>query len=87
MNNNLNNSPETSIDHENINIVSFMLEYIELYINHKKSCNMANTTICNINNALERFITFISDEQHHSPQLSLIDINEYFINNYSILII
>ena len=59
-----------------------MLEYIELYINHKKSCNMANNTICNINNALERFITFISDEQHHNPQLSLIDINKYFINNY-----
>ena len=40
----------------NLNIISFMLEYIELYINHKKSCNVAKNKAYNINGALERFL-------------------------------
>ena len=46
------------------------------------SQNIAKSTIYNINGALERFLTFISDEQEINAPLGLANINKYFINNY-----
>ena len=82
MSNNSAEAPEITKIDNNSNIVSFMLEHIELYINHKKSCNVAKNTIYNINSALERFLTFISDEQEINTKLELANINKYFITNY-----
>ena len=82
MSNNLEKSLEITNNDDNSNIMSFMLQFIELYINHKKSCNIAKNTQTNINSALERFLTFISDEQEINTRLALSNINKYFINNY-----
>jgi len=82
MSNNLTKSSEIDKSYDDTSIVAFILEYIELYLNHKKSCNAATNTIYNINNALERFLTFISDEQQFNAKLELSSINKYFITNY-----
>jgi len=82
MSNNLIKPSESDKNHDNTDIIAFILKYIEIYINYKKSCNSAKNTIYNINNALERFLTFISDEQQFNPKLELSSINKYFISNY-----
>ena len=68
MSNNSIETPEITKTDDTLNIISFMLEYIELYVNHKKSYNVAKNTIYNINNALEHFLTFISGKQLHLIQ-------------------
>ena len=82
MSNNVVKDAEISQTDNNPNIVGFILQYIELYIKHKQSCNIAKNTIYNINAALERFLTFISDEQQFNDKLEISSINKYFINNY-----
>ena len=69
MSNNLVKVPESTKTDGNSNIMSFILQYIELYIKHKQSCNVAKNTIYNINSALERFLTFISGKQLHQSKV------------------
>ena len=52
MSNNLEKSSEITNNDDNSSIVSFILEYTELYINHKKSCNVAKNTIYNTSGIL-----------------------------------
>jgi len=81
MSNNSAEAPEITKIDSNSNIMSFMLQFIELYINHKKSCNVAKNTLYNINSALERFLIYLSDKQLHNPKLSLLDTNKYYTCN------
>jgi len=67
---------------DNLNILQLISKYQELYTNTKKSENLSKYSIRNIITALERFYHYIADEFDNDDNLSINEINRYFINNY-----
>lgn len=63
-------------------ILEIMTEYITIYTEDKIAANLSSKTIYNANLILERFYQFITDEYAENENLTLQDINRYFLGNY-----
>jgi integrase/recombinase XerD len=67
---------------KNSNILELFIFFKHLYLENKKASNLSNSTLNNINSTLERFYGFIANESLETKNLSIDDINKYFLSNY-----
>ncbi len=65
-------------------IVNFFSKYIALFIDSKKAISNSKNSLRSYNYILERFLVFIGNEAIIYENLSIFDINRYFLNNYII---
>ncbi len=88
MKQNIKKSPKTdnlskkTTKKEKINVLEFLTEYMNLYIDSKHASNLSEKTIYNAKLIFERFYDYVADELSENEFLSLNDINKYFLNDY-----
>lgn len=67
---------------KNTNILPLLTFFIESYINAKNAANLSKNTINNITRVLDRFYDYIAGEYANHNNLTIFDINKYFLGSY-----
>ena len=63
-------------------ILKVLVDFKTLYLDYKKSNNLSQHTIYNINLVLDRFYDYVAGEVSEENTLTLNDLNKYFLSNY-----
>ena len=79
-------NPITPDNDDNLDILQILDKYLDLYLNVKQSENKSKFSIRNINSTLDKFYEYVADELSINQNLSIFDINKYFIYNYILLL-